>query len=60
MTDAGGLLRTDEAPRPTCRSLHSAGGWPHSGYQSRASVAEGAKLNAQGTGTIKIAVPAWN
>jgi hypothetical protein len=34
--------------------------WPHSGYQSRASVAEGAGLNAQGTGSIKIAVPAWN
>ncbi len=31
---------------------------PHSGYQSRASVAEGAGLNAQGTGSIKIAVPA--
>jgi hypothetical protein len=33
---------------------------PHSGYQSQASAAEGAGLNAQGTGNIKIAVPAWN
>ncbi len=32
--------------------------WPHSGYRSRATVAEGAGLNAQGTGSIQIAVPA--
>jgi len=33
---------------------------PHSGYRSRAMAADGVGLNAQGTGNIKIAVPAWN
>jgi len=37
-----------------------SGRWPHSEYQSRASVAEGAGLKSQGTGSIQIAVPAWN
>jgi hypothetical protein len=46
--------------RPSVSQFAFSGRWPHSGYQSRANVAEGAGLKAQGIGTSKIAVPAWN
>jgi hypothetical protein len=46
MTDACGLLRTDEAPRPRVSEFALSGRWPHSGYQSRANTAEGTGLKA--------------
>jgi len=46
--------------RPSVSQFALSGRWPHSEYQSRASVAEGAGLKSQGIGSIQIAVPAWN
>jgi hypothetical protein len=60
MTDACGPLRTQRAVVAMVSVFASSGHWPHSGYQSRASVAEGAGLKAQGTGSLQIAVPTWN
>jgi hypothetical protein len=60
MTDACGLLRTRRAVVALVSVFASSGRWPHSGYESRASLAEGAGLKAQGAGSLQIAVPAWN
>ena len=58
--DFCGLLRTEPDASPRVSEFALSPRRSHSGYQSRASVTEGAGLDAQGTGSIKIAVPASN
>jgi len=65
LTDTDGHIRTAAdtaapAPAPGMRAVFACRWeWLHSGRRSRHNVAEGAGLNAQGTGKIKNALPAW-